>query len=109
MRLPPRAQGNLFASVGRSVFAALPGRGGPRRPFCASLSQVSFVARPHAPFLCRAHFPPTTLAEVIAAKGAEHTTVEELVKEITPKGRATVPEAVKGDLLEKIRTFLKKN
>ena len=53
--------------------------------------------------------PPPPRAEIIAAKGAEHTTVEELVKDITPKGRATVPEAVKGDVLEKIRTFLKKN
>merc|ERR1711865_384079 len=47
--------------------------------------------------------------EIIAAKGAEHTTVEDLVKEITPKGRATVPEAVKSDLNGKIRTFLQKN
>ena len=33
--------------------------------------------------------------------------VEDLVAEITPRGRATVPDAVKAELLQKIRDFLK--
>merc|ERR1719183_1586797 len=45
--------------------------------------------------------------EVIKNKGLEKITVEELVAEITPRGRATVPEAVKAELLQKIRDFLK--
>ena len=45
-------------------------------------------------------------AEVIKNKGLEKITVEELVAEITPRGRATVPDAVKAELLQKIRKFL---
>ena len=33
-------------------------------------------------------------------------TVEELVAEITPKGRSSVPEDIKADLLQRIRKFL---
>mmetsp|Transcript_26494 Transcript_26494/g.26740 ORF Transcript_26494/g.26740 Transcript_26494/m.26740 type:complete len:102 (+) Transcript_26494:95-400(+) len=44
--------------------------------------------------------------EVIRRKGLEKVTVEELVAEITPKGRATIPEEIKGELLQKIRKFL---
>eukprot|EP01041_Mallomonas_annulata_P012845 gene12845-27078_t len=44
--------------------------------------------------------------EVIRRKGLEKVTVEELVGEITPKGRASIPEDIKADLLKKIRTFL---
>ena len=44
--------------------------------------------------------------EVIRRKGLEKVTVEELVAEITPQGRATVPEDVKAELLKRIRTFL---
>ena len=45
--------------------------------------------------------------EVIKNKGLEKITVEDLVAEITPRGRATVPDAVKAELLQKIRDFLK--
>ncbi|KAH7491303.1 hypothetical protein PRIC1_014192 [Phytophthora ramorum] len=44
--------------------------------------------------------------EVIRNKGIDQVTVEDLVEEITPKGRATVPEDVKNDLLEKIKAFI---
>ena len=43
---------------------------------------------------------------VIRQKGLEKVTVEELVSEITPKGRATIPEEVKAELLQRIRKFL---
>ncbi|KAL4829758.1 hypothetical protein H8958_008562, partial [Nasalis larvatus] len=44
--------------------------------------------------------------EVIKEKGLEHDTVDDLVVEITPKGRTLVPDSVKKELLERIRTFL---
>ncbi|KAJ8612658.1 hypothetical protein CTAYLR_002110 [Chrysophaeum taylorii] len=44
--------------------------------------------------------------EVIRSKGYEKITVDELVAEITPRGRATVPDDVKTDLLQSIRKFL---
>ncbi|CAL8260153.1 unnamed protein product [Boreogadus saida] len=44
--------------------------------------------------------------EVIKEKGLEHVTVEDLVVEITPKGRALVPDSVKKELLQRIRMFL---
>ena len=43
---------------------------------------------------------------MIRNKGLEKITVEELVQEITPRGRATVPDTIKGELLERIRKFL---
>ena len=42
-------------------------------------------------------------------KGLEKITVEELVAEITPRGRATVPSAIKAELLQRIRKFLTQN
>ena len=47
--------------------------------------------------------------EVIKSKGLNHITVEELVKEITPRGRATVPDTVKAELLNRIRSFLEES
>ncbi|KAJ8353973.1 hypothetical protein SKAU_G00215400 [Synaphobranchus kaupii] len=44
--------------------------------------------------------------DVIKEKGLEHVTVEDLVAEITPKGRALVPDSVKKELLQRIRAFL---
>jgi len=44
--------------------------------------------------------------EVVKQKGLEQVTVEELVQEITPKGRALVPDSVKIELLQRIRNFL---
>lgn len=44
-------------------------------------------------------------AELVAAKG-ESITVDELVSEITPHARSTVPDEVKKELLTRIRGFL---
>uniref|UniRef100_A0A7S2V4S5 Transcription and mRNA export factor ENY2 n=1 Tax=Fibrocapsa japonica TaxID=94617 RepID=A0A7S2V4S5_9STRA len=44
--------------------------------------------------------------EIIRNKGLEKITVDELVQEITPRGRATVPDNVKAELLQRIRKFL---
>mmetsp|Transcript_36444 Transcript_36444/g.114246 ORF Transcript_36444/g.114246 Transcript_36444/m.114246 type:complete len:109 (-) Transcript_36444:274-600(-) len=44
--------------------------------------------------------------EVIRSKGLEKITVDELVEEITPRGRATVPDNIKTELLQRIRRFL---
>mmetsp|Transcript_34697 Transcript_34697/g.59625 ORF Transcript_34697/g.59625 Transcript_34697/m.59625 type:complete len:107 (+) Transcript_34697:55-375(+) len=44
--------------------------------------------------------------EVIRSKGLEKITVDELVAQITPRGRATVPDHIKADLLQRIRKFL---
>ncbi|XP_075244024.1 transcription and mRNA export factor ENY2-like [Convolutriloba macropyga] len=44
--------------------------------------------------------------DVVREKGLENVKVEELVAEITPKGRALVPDNVKKELLQLIRTFL---
>ncbi|KAG2786442.1 hypothetical protein JG687_00008254 [Phytophthora cactorum] len=46
--------------------------------------------------------------EVIRNKGIDQVTVEDLIEEITPKGRASVPEDVKKNLLEKIKAFIEK-
>ncbi|KAG2706629.1 hypothetical protein I3760_05G112400 [Carya illinoinensis] len=39
-------------------------------------------------------------------KGRNNVTVDDLVQVITPKGRAPVPDSVKAELLQRIRTFL---
>ncbi len=44
--------------------------------------------------------------EIVRDKGLENVKLEELVKDITPKGRALVPDAVKRELLIKIKDFL---
>uniref|UniRef100_A0AAV1USK1 Transcription and mRNA export factor ENY2 n=1 Tax=Peronospora matthiolae TaxID=2874970 RepID=A0AAV1USK1_9STRA len=44
--------------------------------------------------------------DVIRNKGIECVTVEELIEAIVPRGRASVPEAVKSATLEKIKTFV---
>eukprot|EP01006_Ploeotia_vitrea_P040705 TRINITY_DN66448_c0_g1_i1.p1 TRINITY_DN66448_c0_g1~~TRINITY_DN66448_c0_g1_i1.p1 ORF type:complete len:102 (+),score=3.47 TRINITY_DN66448_c0_g1_i1:77-382(+) len=44
--------------------------------------------------------------EVIRRRGLEKVTVDDLVGEITPRGRSTIPEEVKAELLKRIRTFL---
>ncbi|XP_068426282.1 transcription and mRNA export factor ENY2 isoform X2 [Clinocottus analis] len=43
--------------------------------------------------------------EVIKDKGLEQVTVEDLVVEITPIGRALVPDSVKKELLHRITAF----
>ena len=44
--------------------------------------------------------------DIVKAKGVENVTVDDLVTEITPKGRAAVPASVKKELVQKIRNFL---
>ena len=44
--------------------------------------------------------------EVVRQKGLERVQLEDIVREITPKGRATVPDAVKRELLTKIKEYL---
>lgn len=44
--------------------------------------------------------------EVVRQKGLEKVKLEDLVKDITPKGRALVPDSVKRELLAKIKQFI---
>eukprot|EP01114_Cavostelium_apophysatum_P017018 TRINITY_DN4963_c0_g1_i1.p1 TRINITY_DN4963_c0_g1~~TRINITY_DN4963_c0_g1_i1.p1 ORF type:complete len:108 (-),score=1.29 TRINITY_DN4963_c0_g1_i1:3-326(-) len=44
--------------------------------------------------------------DLIKQRGLENVTVEDLVVETTPKGRALVPQAVKAEVLQKIRKFM---
>ncbi|PON61309.1 hypothetical protein PanWU01x14_146860 [Parasponia andersonii] len=44
--------------------------------------------------------------QFIKKKGRNNFTVDDLVRVITPKGRASIPDSVKAELLQKIRTFL---
>ncbi|XP_014670040.1 PREDICTED: transcription and mRNA export factor ENY2-like isoform X2 [Priapulus caudatus] len=44
--------------------------------------------------------------EIVKERGIENVTVDNLIAEVTPKARASVPDAVKKDLLQRIRTFL---
>ena len=44
--------------------------------------------------------------DVIKSKGMEKIEVEDLVREITPHGRTTVPASVKAELLSKIQQFI---
>ena len=44
--------------------------------------------------------------EIVKEKGLERIKLEDLVQDITPKGRALVPDAVKRELLAKIKDFL---
>ncbi|PON82851.1 Transcription and mRNA export factor [Trema orientale] len=39
-------------------------------------------------------------------KGRDNVTVDDLVQLITPKGRASIPDSVKAELLQRIRSFL---
>lgn len=43
---------------------------------------------------------------IVKDRGFENITTNELAREITPIGRATVPDAVKAELLTSIRRFL---
>merc|ERR1712038_1179549 len=44
--------------------------------------------------------------EAIRERGLERVKLEDLVKDITPNGRASVPDSVKRELLVKIKEFL---
>ena len=47
--------------------------------------------------------------EYIKNKGFERVTVDEIVAKIAPQGRATVPDSLTTELLNKIRTFAEEN
>ncbi|XP_019153434.1 PREDICTED: transcription and mRNA export factor SUS1 [Ipomoea nil] len=42
----------------------------------------------------------------IKKKGRNNATLDDLIQVITPKGRASIPDSVKAELLQRIRTFL---
>ncbi|KAJ7974804.1 Transcription and mRNA export factor ENY2, partial [Quillaja saponaria] len=42
----------------------------------------------------------------VKKKGRNNVTVDDLVHVITPKGRASIPDSVKAELLQRIRTIL---
>ncbi|CAG0894544.1 unnamed protein product, partial [Cyprideis torosa] len=44
--------------------------------------------------------------DVVKERGAEKITVDDLVTEITPKGRALVPDSLKRELLQRIKKFM---
>ncbi|KAL3186633.1 hypothetical protein MRX96_001974 [Rhipicephalus microplus] len=44
--------------------------------------------------------------EIIRERGVENVSVDELVAAITPKGRATVPDIIKRELLHQIKNFM---
>ncbi|KAJ3281690.1 Transcription and mRNA export factor eny2 [Borealophlyctis nickersoniae] len=44
--------------------------------------------------------------ELLLSKGLEQYTMDDLIKEVTPRGRAMVPDEVRADLLARIRKFL---
>jgi enhancer of yellow 2 transcription factor len=46
------------------------------------------------------------LIELVKQKGLDAVTVDDLVSELVPKGRALVPDQVKKELLQRIRSFL---
>mmetsp|Transcript_50653 Transcript_50653/g.127616 ORF Transcript_50653/g.127616 Transcript_50653/m.127616 type:complete len:130 (-) Transcript_50653:22-411(-) len=43
--------------------------------------------------------------EYIQNKGIEKVTIEEITSDIAPKGRATVPDSLKTELLNRLRVF----
>ena len=43
--------------------------------------------------------------ELIRSKGDTNMTVEQLTQEIIPRGRGTVPDHIKAELLQRIRRF----
>lgn len=44
--------------------------------------------------------------EIIREKGVENVSVDDLIAEVTPRGRATVPDIIKRELLHQIKNFL---
>ncbi|KAG5394857.1 hypothetical protein IGI04_024820, partial [Brassica rapa subsp. trilocularis] len=46
------------------------------------------------------------VTEHVKKKGRKDVTVDELIRVITPKGRASVPDAVKQELLNRIQNFI---
>ncbi|KAF8369796.1 hypothetical protein HHK36_032177 [Tetracentron sinense] len=48
----------------------------------------------------------STIRAFTRKRGRNNVTVDDLVDVITPKGRASVPDSVKAELLQRIRSFL---
>ncbi|XP_047329196.1 transcription and mRNA export factor ENY2-like [Impatiens glandulifera] len=46
---------------------------------------------------------------LIKKKGRKNVTVDDLIHVITPKGRASIPDSLKAELLQRIRAFLVPN
>jgi len=44
--------------------------------------------------------------ELIKAKGVSKVTVVDLVQEVTPAGRASVPQAIKAELLQQVKAAI---
>ena len=74
-----------------------------RLAHCWSGSRSRSRSLPSSHHHAHAH---ATFAEVIRNKGLQKITVDELVEEITPRGRATVPDEIKANMLLRIRRFL---
>ena len=53
----------------------------------------------------RSYDPRARVADLIRSKGDTNMTVEQLTQEIIPQGRATVPDEIKAELLQRIRRF----
>lgn len=48
------------------------------------------------------------LADAIRRRGVENVTVDDLVEEVTPKARQSVPESVKRELMNQLEAFIYK-
>ena len=76
----------------------------------ASSLHELLVAGPASAEILKSRFSRDELKEqckrIVKARGFENVTTEDLAREITPVGRATVPDAVKAELLQNIRKFL---
>ncbi len=81
-------------------------RGAKQLCYCKAQSAVCGIPpRSFAAFPPRSPHPPPPPPPP-PFLSLEKITVDELVAEITPRGRATVPEKIKNDLLQDIRKFL---
>ena len=87
------------AQHGEAARSRLCHRGGGAASDGVGLKQVHRELHHAAPIRRRA-------AALIRSKGDQQLTVEELTSEIQPHGRATVPDEVKADLLQRIRRFV---
>ena len=59
--------------------------------------------------LVTAYFAPPTpavCAEILLQDGNENMTVDALVKALRPRGRMTVPDNIKAELLSKLRAAI---
>ncbi|KAF8369413.1 hypothetical protein HHK36_032583 [Tetracentron sinense] len=76
------------------------------------MRRASSINRPPTPDAEVDQEQELSLQEIINIKsiykerGRNNVTVDDLVDVITPKGRASVPDSVKAELLQRIRSFL---